>query len=389
MLWEHARTRRWLRLKRDYYEVLGVAKNASDREIKKAYRKLALDNHPDRNPDDAQAEERFKEASEAYRVLSEPTKRDTYDRFGHEGLRGSGFSGFSGVEDIFSHFGDLFSEIFGGSGFGGGFGGARGRGADLRHDLTLTFEEAVKGCEKEIEVPRLVVCEECGGSGAAAGTTPQTCTTCGGAGAVVQQQGFFTLQTTCPRCRGRGVTIEDPCRTCSGSGRAEISRTVAVKIPPGVDTGLRLRLSGEGEAGERGGPPGDLYVFLEVQPDDRWIRDGADLFLDREISFVQAALGTTITIPTLEGDKQIEISPGSQPGTVVGLTGAGVPQLRGYGRGDLIVRLLITIPKKPSAEEDALLREYAELTGQQVLARKKGFFQKIKDKLESSDAEDG
>lgn len=376
-------------MKRDYYEVLAVPKNANDREIKKAYRKLALDNHPDRNPGDSAAENRFKEASEAYEVLSDEQKRATYDRFGHEGLRGSGFSGFSGVEDIFSHFGDLFSEIFGGSPFsGGGFGGrGRGaaRGADLRHDLRLSFEEAVHGCEREIEVPRLVACEECSGSGAAKGTTPQTCTTCGGAGAVVQQQGFFTLQTACPRCRGRGSIIETVCEACHGNGRQEVARTVAVKIPPGVDSGLRLRLTGEGELGERSGPPGDLYVFLQVEPDERWQRDGADLFLEREISFVQAILGTTLSIPTLEGEREIEVQPGTQPNAVLGISGGGVPQLRGYGRGDLVVKLTITMPKKMLREEEDLLRQYAELAEVSVMPRKKGFFQKIKDKLEGAD----
>ena len=312
-------------MKRDYYEVLGVTRNASQKEIKKAYRRLALKYHPDRNPGDKEAEEKFKEASEAYEVLSDPEKRELYDRYGHDGLRGSGFSGFSGVEDIFSHFGDIFSEIFGGSPFGFGRAGARRgmRGADLRYDIALEFEEAVWGCEKDIQVEKLTDCPACGGSGAAPGTRPNVCPMCHGTGSVVQQQGFFTLQRTCPRCRGQGTVVEKPCSECNGSGKVEQEKTVSVKIPAGVDSGVRLRLAGEGEPGENGGPPGDLYVFITVKPDNRWRREGSDLFVDVEISFVQAALGTTITVPTLEGDKDIDIEPGTQPGESLVIEGGG------------------------------------------------------------------
>ncbi|NOZ88178.1 MAG: molecular chaperone DnaJ [Deltaproteobacteria bacterium] len=372
-------------MKRDYYEILNVQRNASAREIKKAYRRLALKYHPDRNPGNKEAEEMFKEASEAYEVLSDPEKRAIYDRYGHEGLKGSGFSGFSGMEDIFSHFGDIFSEIFGGSPFG--FSGSRARqglrGSDLRYDLTLEFEEAVFGCEKDIEVTKMVECPSCDGTGAEAGTRPIVCPTCHGTGAVVQQQGFFTLQRTCPRCHGTGTVVQNPCKNCNGSGRVEEPKIVSVKIPGGVDSGVRLRLTGEGEAGENGGRPGDLYVFITVKPDNRWRREGNDLFVEKEISFIQAILGTTIIVPTLEGDKELDIEPGTQPGAKLVMEGAGIPFIRGYGRGNLVVELNVAIPRSLSKHEEELLREYAKDAGIEVSAKKKGFFQKIKDKIEA------
>jgi len=345
--------------KRDYYEVLGVHREVGADELKKAYRKLALQSHPDRNPGDQQAEERFKEAAEAYEVLRDPQKREIYDRFGHEGLNGSGFSGFHGFEDIFSSFGDIFQEFFT---FGGG-GGQRARtsarpGNDLLYDLELTFEEAVFGVEKALEVESPRACERCGGGGAEPGSRETTCLMCQGRGQVIQSQGFFRISTTCSRCHGSGQVITSPCKDCGGQGRKLEKRHVQVKIPPGVDSGTRLRLRSEGESGYRGGPAGDLYVRLQVKAHEFFERDGNDLYGKVPISFIQAILGDSIEIPTLDGEVTMEIKQGTQPGTVSRFPQQGVPSLRGYGRGDLFIEVVVQIPAKINPRQQELLREF-------------------------------
>ncbi len=345
--------------KRDYYQVLGVSRNAGDDEIKKAYRKLALQFHPDRNPGDKEAEEKFKEAAEAYEVLRDPQKRRLYDQYGHEGLQGAGFSGFQGFEDIFSSFGDIFQEFFS---FNLG-GSQRPRsatrpGSDLLYDLQLTFEEAVFGTEKELEVETLQTCERCDGLGSEPGTQESLCPLCRGRGQVIQSQGFFRISTTCSRCRGSGRVITSPCRTCGGQGRVQRSKRVHVKVPPGVDTGTRLRLRGEGESGFRGGVAGDLYVRLHVEPHEAFERDGNDLYTKVSVSFIQAILGDDILLSTLDGTKKITIEPGTQPGTVLRFSGEGVPSLRGYGRGDLFVEVEVTVPADVTDRQRELLLEF-------------------------------
>lgn len=347
--------------KRDYYQVLGVSRQAGDEEIKKAYRQLALKYHPDRNPGDKDAEEKFKEAAEAYEVLRDSQKRRIYDAYGHEGLRGTGFNGFHGFEDIFSSFGDIFQDFFS-FGFGGG---QRQRtaarpGDDLLYDLTISFEEAVFGAEKEIEIDTLGKCKECGGSGAEPGSRETTCPMCQGRGQVVQSQGFFRISTACARCQGVGQVIVSPCAACSGQGRVKQKKRVQVKVPAGVDTGMRLRLREEGEGGYRGGATGDLYVRLHVQPHESLDRDGDNLYTKVSISFAQAILGAEVEVPTLEQAKMLKIDPGTQPGTVIRFAGEGVPRLRGYGRGDLFVEVLVTIPKRVSSRQAELIKEFME-----------------------------
>jgi molecular chaperone DnaJ len=349
--------------KRDYYDVLGVGRSADNGEIKKAYRKLAMEHHPDRNPGSKAAEERFKEAAEAYEVLADPDKRAAYDRFGHEGVRRQGFEGFSGVEDIFSHFSDLFGDLFGG---GGGRG--RPRGHDLRVAVQLTFAEAVGGVSKEVEVTRHVACETCAGSGARPGTSPERCSTCGGRGQVLHQQGFFMIGTTCPSCRGEGTFVRDKCKDCRGRGVTEKAETLAVNIPAGVDDGQRLRLAGKGEAAPRGGVPGNLYVDIHVAEDPRFKRDGADVYSVASVSYTTAALGGTVEIPTLDdgvtGTATLEIEPGTQPGTVHVRRGAGVPRLDGYGRGSHVVEITIEVPRRLTERQRELLSELAAADGQ-------------------------
>src|SRR5215831_4137445 len=357
--------------KRDYYEILGVNRTADAEEIKKSYRKLALQFHPDRNPGDKESEEKFKEASEAYEVLSHPDKRSLYDQYGHAGPRQAGFQGFTDVGDIFSHFGDIFGDIFG---FGGGpFGGRRGpsnRGADLELALTLTFEEAVRGVTREIEVERRVRCDECKGSGAKSGSGPVTCSTCGGRGQVVHAQGFFMISTTCPTCRGEGTTIKDPCSRCRGSGLVLRAEKLTVTVPPGVEDGMRLRLSGKGEPGPRGGAAGHLYVHLRVKPDERWHREGDDLYCEADITYAQAALGDTVPVPTLDGDVDVDIAPGTQPGDTVTLRGKGVPHVDRNGRGNLIVSWRVVVPKKLTARQEELLKQLAVEDGLALEGRK-------------------
>jgi molecular chaperone DnaJ len=346
-------------LKRDYYEVLGVKPDASGEELKLAYRKLALKYHPDRNPDNKEAEEKFKEAAEAYEVLRDSHKRNIYDRYGHQGIEGTGYTGFSGFDDIFSSFGDIFEGLFG---FTAGRRSGTGvrRGADLRYDITISFIDAAFGTETEIDVEKMQACSACGGSGCKPDTKPETCANCHGTGQVTRTQGILTVSTTCPRCRGIGVTIPHPCQACEGTGKVKMIKKLAVNIPPGVDSGSRLRLKGEGEADIHGGPPGDLYVFIHVEPHDFFSRDNTDVICRVPISFVQAALGDKITVPTLKGKKTIKIPRGTQPGDVFRLQGEGIPSLRNGRRGDQIVQVVIQIPKKLNKKQESLLREFAK-----------------------------
>ena len=352
--------------KRDYYEVLGVNRDADTSELKRAYRKLALELHPDRNPGDKEAEARFKEASEAYQVLSDPEKRGLYDRFGHEGPRGSGFgTGFSNVGDIFSAFGDIFGDLFGGfGGFGGGR--AQSRGADLETRVDLTLAEVATGVSKEIAIRRRIACKDCGGSGAAAGSGRERCQQCGGRGQVMHRQGFLMIQTACPICRGEGTIVRKPCEPCRGSGLTSAEEALQVNIPAGVEDGATLRLTGRGEAAPGGGQPGNLYVNLQVVADPRFERDGADLHTVVPLSFPQAALGATLKAPTLDGEVELDVGPGTQPGETVVLRGKGLPRLQVRGVGDLIVHLRLVVPKNLSPEQEQTLRSYAGAGGDQV-----------------------
>jgi molecular chaperone DnaJ len=350
--------------KQDYYQVLGVARQSSEDEIKKAYRKLALKYHPDRNPGDKESEERFKEAAEAYEVLRDSQKRRIYDTYGHEGLRGAGFTGFHGFEDIFSSFGDIFQEFFS-FGFSGG---SRPRtaarpGDDLLYDLTLSFEEAVFGTEKEIEIETLGQCQKCSGTGAEPGSREATCPMCQGTGQVVQSQGFFRISTTCARCQGVGQVIVSQCKECNGQGRVKQKKRVQVKVPGGVDSAMRLRLREEGQSGYRGGVSGDLYVRLHVQPHDLFDRDGDNLYGKVSISFAQAILGDILEVPTLDRTKTLKIEPGTQPGTVIRYAGEGVPRLKGYGRGDLFMEVEVKIPTLVTPRQAELIKEFMELEG--------------------------
>jgi molecular chaperone DnaJ len=352
--------------KRDYYEVLGVEHVAAGPEIKAAYRKLAVRYHPDRNPGDAQAEEKFKEASEAYEVLSDGEKRARYDRFGHQGVAGAGSGGFD--PSVFGDFSDILGDLFG---FGGGRRGgssAAMRGADLRYDLTLTFEEAAFGTETTLRIPRLEGCERCGGSGSADRSAPGVCTVCGGRGQVRYNQGFFTVARTCPQCQGEGRMVTNPCPECRGEGRVERERSISVKIPAGVDTGARLRLTGEGEHGRVGGPSGDLYVVLSVKPHKHFRREGANVYSRQTIAYSQAVLGTSLEIDTLRGKASLEVPPGTAHGRDFRLRGEGVDRLDGGGRGDQIVSVGLAVPhpRDLSVEEQQLLRRLAELRGEPV-----------------------
>jgi len=340
--------------KRDYYDVLGLARDAADADVKKAYRRLAMKFHPDRNPEDPSAEAKFKEASEAYEVLSDATKKSAYDQFGHAGVdpngmgaRGAGGGSFS---DIFS---DVFGDIFG----GGGGRSSVARGSDLRYTLELELEKAVGGDTVEIRVPVLAECEECDGSGARKGTQAIPCTDCGGAGQIRVSQGFFSLQQTCPRCRGAGSVIKDPCRSCGGSGRVERRKTLSVKIPPGVDTGDRIRLSGEGEPGHNGGPAGDLYVQVAVREHKIFTRDGRDLFCEVPISIADAVLGGELEVPTLAGRVKLKIPAETQTGRMFRLRGKGVAPVRGGGTGDLLCRVVVETPVKLTSEQKAMFEQ--------------------------------
>ncbi|TDG15174.1 molecular chaperone DnaJ [Seongchinamella unica] len=350
--------------KRDYYEVLGVGKNADGKDIKKAYRRVAMKYHPDRNPDDPDADAKFKEATEAYDVLMDSEKRAAYDQFGHAGVdpnMGGGAGGFGGgsFSDIF---GDVFGDIFGGGG-GRGRGGPQ-RGSDLRYTLDISLEDAVRGTTVEIRVPSLATCESCDGSGAKKGSSPVTCSTCGGAGQVRMQQGLFQVQQTCPACRGQGQTISDPCNTCHGQGRVEKTRTLSVKVPPGVDTGDRIRLSGEGEAGPHGGPAGDLFVQMSVKQHPIFERDGKHLYCEVPITFVDAALGGELEVPTLDGRVNLKIPPETQTGKLFRLRGKGVKPVRGGSVGDLLCRAVVETPVSLSKRQKDLLEEFRETLGE-------------------------
>ncbi len=346
--------------KQDYYEALGVQRNASEADIKKAYRRLAMKHHPDRNPNDKQAEEKFKEAKEAYEVLTDPRKRAAYDQFGHAGVdpaaaAGAGGAGFSGNASFSDIFGEVFGDIFGGA--RGERGGRAYRGADLRYNLELSLEEAVNGTSVKIRVPAHVPCKTCGGSGAKKGTSPATCSTCGGHGQVRMQQGFFSLQQTCPRCRGSGTIISDPCTACHGQGNVEEQKTLSVKIPPGVDNGDRIRLAGEGEAGQMGGPPGDLYVQIAVKDHPLFVRDGADLYCEVPIDITVAALGGELDVPTLDGRVKLKIPPETQTGKLFRMRGKGVKSVRGGQTGDLMCKVAVETPVNLTARQKELLRE--------------------------------
>ena len=345
--------------KRDYYEVLNVARNASEAEVKQAYRRLAMKLHPDRNPGDQVAEERFKEAKEAYEVLSDSRKRTAYDQFGHagvDGTAGGGFGGFGEAADLGDIFGGVFRDIFGGMRGGGG---QNYRGADLRYTLELTLEEAVFGTTAKIRVPTLVSCATCAGSGAKPGTKPTTCPTCRGAGQVRMQQGFFSIQQACPRCQGRGTIIPDPCETCRGSGRIEEQKTLSVKVPAGVDNGDRIRLTGEGEVGEHGGSPGDLYVQIQVKPHPIFTREDNDLYCEVPIGFHTAALGGELEVPTLDGRLSLKIPPETQTSKVFRLRGKGVKPVRGGPTGDLLCRIVVETPVNLTREQKELLEKFA------------------------------
>jgi molecular chaperone DnaJ len=341
--------------KNDYYEILGVAKNASEAELKKAYRRLAMKHHPDRNAGNTQAEIQFKEAKEAYEVLSDPQKRAAYDQFGHAGVQSGGGGGFHGG------FGDIFEDIFGDI-FGGARGGGsrRSRGSDLQYNLALSLEEAVFGSEQKLRIPTRVQCKTCDGSGARPGTEPETCTTCGGVGQVRMQQGFFSVQQTCPACRGKGKVIRKPCNTCGGVGTIEESRTLSVKIPAGVDNGDRIRLAGEGEGGARGGPPGDLYVQVSVKPHHLFAREGNDLICEVPIGYTVAALGGELEVPTLNGRLNLKIPPETQTSRSFRLRGKGVRPVRGGLPGDMICRIVVETPVNLTRHQKNLLRQFDE-----------------------------
>ncbi|BAZ94082.1 chaperone protein DnaJ [Thiohalobacter sp. COW1] len=349
--------------KKDFYEILGVQKNASEADIKKAYRRMAQKFHPDRNPDDEEALNRFKEVKEAYEVLSDARKRAAYDQFGHAGvdpnMGGGAGGGFGGGGASFSDiFGDVFGDIFGG-GAGRGPGGQRVyRGADLRYNLDLTLEEAVAGTTVKIRVPAMVGCTVCGGNGAKPGSKPETCTTCGGVGQVRMQQGFFSVQQTCPRCHGSGSIVSDPCTACQGHGRVQENKTLSVKVPPGVDTGDRIRLAGEGEAGENGGPPGDLYVQIRVKEHPIFTRDDNHLFCEVPIPFVTAALGGELEVPTLEGKVKLKIPTETQSGKLFRLRGKGVKPVRGGPVGDLMCRVMVETPVNLNEKQKQMLRDF-------------------------------
>lgn len=368
--------------KRDYYEILAVSRGASDQDIKRAYRAMAMKYHPDRNPNNKEAEDKFKECAEAYEVLSDGDKRRVYDAYGHAGVSGQGFSGFNDVNDVFSSFGSIFEDFFGfsqqGAGGGGGGGKRRARkGNDLRYDLVLDFEEAAFGVEKEIEYERDIACATCKGERAEPGGK-KTCGTCGGRGQVARSQGFFSVATACPTCQGEGEIVTAPCKPCKGKGRVREQKKVSVKIPPGVDQGVRLRVGEEGQGGGSGGPNGDLYVFLQVKDSPHFERDGSDIVHHASISMVQAALGTKLTVPTLGNNTvDVEVPAGVQFGHRLTIAGEGIPKLRGVGRGDLWVELKVDVPTKMSKEQKELLQQFAELSGEKVGNGANGFFSKI------------
>lgn len=366
--------------KRDYYEILGVAKDSDGDTIKKAYRKLAMQFHPDKNPGNKEAEDKFKEAARAYEVLSNKETRARYDRFGHQGVDGPGASAgphFQDVGDIFEAFGDIFGDFFGNpQGTRARRGRSQGpaRGPDLRYVMEIDLKDVLEGVESPIEFECEDGCKDCHGTGAQPGTQPETCPSCGGRGQIVRSQGFFSMATTCPHCRGTGQVIKNPCKSCKGRGRVSVQRKLLVKVPPGVDNGTQLRLTGEGESGIRGGPPGDLFVELRVRPDRRFERDGENLYAALEISYLQAILGAEIEVETLRGKKNVQIPRGCQHGQEIKLRHEGLPSLRGSHTGDLIFVTKIVIPKKVSKDEEKLLRQIADSKGEAAGKEKAGLF---------------
>jgi molecular chaperone DnaJ len=369
-------------VKRDYYEVLGVQRGATEQEIKSSYRKLALQYHPDRNPNNPDAEEKFKECSEAYAVLADAEKREMYNRFGHAGVGSAGPAGFDPT--VFQDFSDIFGEFFGfGDLFGGGRSGSRRtraqRGADLREDITIEFEEAVFGAEKKISYRKHELCEACKGSGSATSKAAATCRTCGGRGQVRYQQGFFSIARTCPACQGAGSVISDPCTKCRGEGRVIQQKTIDAKIPAGVEDGTRIRFSGVGEAGMHGGSAGDLYVVLRVKEHPFFDRRGNDLYCVIPVSFPQAALGTEIQVPTLEGEHTLKVPEGTQSGTTLKLRGKGVPVLNGHGKGDLFVEVRVQTPGKLSKRQRELLQEMQGLTPVENKPQRTSLLGKVRD----------
>jgi molecular chaperone DnaJ len=366
--------------KRDYYEVLGVSRGCTQQELKSAFRRLAIQFHPDKNEGDKSAEEKFKEAGEAYEVLADPDKRARYDRFGHQAPGGFGpnpfESGFAGgnINDIF---GDIFGEIFGQRARQQR--GGKQRGADLRYNLEVSFTEAATGSEAKVKIPRHKQCSSCHGSGSKPGTGPKTCPTCHGAGELRMTQGFFQISRTCAHCQGSGKVITDPCLTCKGAGKVESESVLTVKVPPGVDTGTRLKLTGEGESGERGGPPGDLYVVVHVAEHPIFIREDTEVICEVPISFTQAALGATIEVPTLDGKVKMKIPGGTQSGKVFRLRGKGIPHLNGYQRGDQHVRVTVEVPEKLTKKQRDLLEQFSAISGEDSHPQSKSFFAKVRE----------
>jgi molecular chaperone DnaJ len=373
--------------KKDFYEILGVNKDASDDDIKKAYRKLAMKYHPDRNPDNAAAEEKFKEAKEAYEILSDPQKRAAYDEYGHAGIDpqagfGGGGNGGQGFGNFADAFGGIFDEIFGGRGGNGGGHSRVYRGADLRYNLEITLEQAAQGTETKIRIPTMDACDTCNGSGAKSGSQPTTCPTCGGTGQIRLQQGFFSIQQTCHKCHGTGRFIANPCGDCHGSGRVKKHKVLAVKIPAGVDEGDRIRLTGEGEHGGNGGPPGDLYVQIHIKPHAVFTRDHGDLHCEMPISFTTAALGGEIEIPTLDGAAKIKIPSETQSGRAFRLRGKGVKSVRGHSHGDLLCHVVVETPVRLTDRQKELLRELEEISAGDDVAhhpRAQSWMDKVKD----------
>jgi molecular chaperone DnaJ len=372
--------------KRDYYEILGVSRTVTDGELKAAYRKLAMQHHPDRNPGDAECEHKFKELSEAYDVLKDGDKRAAYDRFGHAAFEQGG-GGAHGFGADFAHtFSDIFEDLFGMGGrrSGGGQGQGRERGSDLRYNMEISLEEAYFGKTAQLRIPTAVLCEACSGTGAKPGTKPKTCATCGGAGKIRHAQGFFTLERTCPACQGRGQVIDDPCAACTGAGRVVRERALSVNIPAGVEDGTRIRLAGEGEAGLRGGPSGDLYIFLSLSAHEFFQRDGADLHCRVPISMATAALGGEIEVPAIEGSKaRVKIPAGTQSGRQIRLTAKGMPVLRSKQSGDMYVQVAVETPQNLTKRQRELLAEFEKLSSEQTQPESAGFFGRVKDFLES------
>ena len=370
--------------KRDYYDVLGIKRGAGDSDIKSAFRRLAKEHHPDRNPGDASAEQKFKEINEAYEVLKDEQKRAAYDQFGHAAFEGGGPRGPGGFGPDFSSsmsdiFDDLFGEFMGGR-RGGRQRSARERGADLRYNMEITLAEAFVGKQAQIRVPTSVTCETCSGSGARAGSRPTTCQTCGGAGKVRASQGFFTIERTCPACQGRGETIDDPCPACHGHGRVTKERTLAVSIPPGVEDGTRIRLAGEGEAGQRGGPTGDLYIFLSIKPHEFFQRDGADIFCRVPIAMTTAALGGNVDVPTVEGNRvRMPVPSGTENGKQFRLKGKGMPVLRSKVHGDMYIQVEVETPKNLSRKQRELLEEFERESNKETNPASSGFFARVKE----------